>query len=160
VVETSRAVSLDVLTTTQFTGFSHGFGDALHSIGADSGVGNVDVVMAVVAADLGVVKDAESGVKGVLVRGESSGLAGRIGASLGVFAERSRLADICFAKRGAGALEVGMTSGLNILGDNGCRVSCPGRCGCGSPLLLQADLSSGLSSATCVLPDAIVKSAR
>jgi hypothetical protein len=86
-------------------------------------VANVEVVMAVVAADLGVVKAAESGVKGVLARGESSVRAERIGASTGVVPDRSRVRDGCWVRRGATEWHVGITRGARILGDNGCRAS-------------------------------------
>jgi hypothetical protein len=47
---------------TVLVGLSHGVGDARCPTGAESGVGSVAEVMAVVAADLGVVKEEESGV--------------------------------------------------------------------------------------------------
>lgn len=77
--------------------------------------------MAVVAADLGVVA-LESGVKGVLVRGESSVLAERVEQSTGV-QDRSLFRDNCRAGRGtAPELLVGITKGVRLFGDSGCRV--------------------------------------
>lgn len=123
VAEPSGEVSCGVMTVARFVGFSHGLGDARCSIGAETGVANVELVMAVVAADLGVVMAAESGVKGVLARGESSVRAERVGASTGVLPDRSRVRESCRVKRGAAEPDVGITSGASILGDNGCRTS-------------------------------------
>jgi hypothetical protein len=149
------AVSVGVPTAAQLVGFSHGLGDALCSTGADTGadtgVGNVETVMAVVAADLGVVRDAESGVNGVLARGESSGRAGRVGASTGVLPERRWLDDIWRVRRGAAAFEVGMTSGVRLLGERGCRIPSWDRCR--SSLLREAGQCSNLSSVTWGLPE-------
>jgi hypothetical protein len=75
-------------------------GDDRDSIGADTGVGNVDTVIAENGADLGVVRvvDADRGVNGVLVTGESSVRAERIVGSSGVLPDRSRLNDICLVR--------------------------------------------------------------
>ena len=123
VLETSRMVSFGVPATAEFAGLSHGLGDARCSTGAESGVGKVEAVMTVVAADLGVVNEAESGVKGVLARGESSVRAERAESSTGVLPDRRRLSDGCRVKCRAAEVDVGMTSGASILGDNGCRGS-------------------------------------
>ena len=77
-------------------------------------------MLAVVAADLGVVKAAERGVKGVLILGESSVLAERIPPSTGVLPARTRLAHGCCVRRGTAELEVGITRGVKLFGDNGC----------------------------------------
>jgi hypothetical protein len=81
-------------------GLSHGFGDDLDSIGADTGVGNVDAVMAERGADLGVVRvvEAERGVKGALDTGESSVRAVRIVGSNGVLPDRNRLKESCLLR--------------------------------------------------------------
>jgi hypothetical protein len=91
VPEVLWTVGSGVAVAARVDGRSHGLGDALCSTGADSGVGNVEAVMTVVAADLGVVNEAESGVKGVLARGESSTRAERLTVSTGVLPDRSRL---------------------------------------------------------------------
>jgi len=88
-------VSFGVPATAEFAGLSHGLGDARCSTGADSGVAKVEAVMTVVAADLGVVSEAESGVKGVLARGEPSVRAERAESSTGVLPDRRRLSDGC-----------------------------------------------------------------
>jgi hypothetical protein len=129
----SGVVPSGVGAAVELGGFSHGLGDARCSTGADRGgadrgVGKVEAVMTVVAADLGVVKEADIGVNGVLTRGESSTLAARDGTSAGVLPERRRLRDGCRIKCGAAALDVGMTSGARFFGDIGCRVSFRGRC--------------------------------
>ena len=97
-----------------------------------------------VAADLGVVTAAESGVKGVLARGESSVFADRIATSTGVLPERSRFKDNCRVRRGADELVVGITSGARLFGDSGCRSSACGRCS--SSWLREAARSSGFPS--------------
>lgn len=75
-------------------------GDDRDSIGAETGVGSVDAVMADNGADLGVTRvvDAERGVKGVLVKGECSVRAERMVGSSGVLPDRSRLNDICLVR--------------------------------------------------------------
>jgi hypothetical protein len=98
VIERSDATSFNAPVAAWFVDLSHGLGDSLWSAGAEIGVANVDAAMAVVAADLGVVKEAETGVNGVLARGESSARAGRVGPSTGVLPDRSRLIDIRRAK--------------------------------------------------------------
>jgi hypothetical protein len=150
-------VGSGVAVTARGAGLSHGLGDALCSTGADNGVGNVEAVMTVVAADLGVVNEAESGVKGVLARGESSMRAERLTASTGVLPDRSRVRDPWRVKRGAAEVHVGMTSGARLFGERGCRSSFWGRCS--SSLLLKADRSSGLSSVSCGRAD-VMQSAR
>jgi len=151
VVDASEAVSFGVPTAAASVGLSHGLGDARCSTGADNGVGSVEDVMAVVAADLGVVSEAESGVKGVLTRGDSSVRAERMGASTGVLPDRRRLREICRVNGGTAELEVGITSGVRLLGDNGCRGSL---CACcSSSLLLPAGESSSLSAGACSLAE-------
>lgn len=97
---TSDAASLDVPAAVETDGLSHGLGDDRDSKGAETGVGNVDAVMADNGADLGVVRvvDAERGVKGVFVIGDSSVRAERIVGSSGVLPDRSRLKDICLVR--------------------------------------------------------------
>jgi hypothetical protein len=76
-------------------GLSHGFGDDRDSIGAETGVGSVDAVIADKGADIGVVTlvvDAERGVKGLLVTAEL--MAG----SSGVLPDLSRLEDTCLER--------------------------------------------------------------
>jgi len=91
-------------------------------MGADTGVGSVDVVRAVLA-DLGVVSivEAESGVKGVRVRGDSSARENRIAPSAGVLPDRRRVSEDCLVNRGTVELCAGMTRGASCLGDRGCR---------------------------------------
>lgn len=108
-------------------------------MGADTGVGSVELVMAVVAADAGV-KAAEQGVKGVLILGESSVLADRSGMSTGVLPDRSRLSEACCVKRGTADVEAGITRGVRLFGDNGCR---------SSPWLLNPPRSSCFCSGDC-----------
>lgn len=127
-VERSEATSFGAPVAAWPVDLSHGFGDSLWSAGAEIGVANVDVVVTVVAADLGVVKAAETGVKGVHTRGESSTRAPRVGPSTGVLPDRSRLLDIRLAKWGAMGFDVGMTSGVRLFGESGCRGSFSGRC--------------------------------
>jgi hypothetical protein len=127
--EGSGLQSLGVSGTAWFAGLSHGLGDCRVSIGADTGVGNVEAVMAEVAADLGVVNAAESGVNGVREWGESSVLAERMGASTGVPQDRSRVSDICRVRRGTAELVGGITSGVRLFGDSGCRASFSGFAG-------------------------------
>lgn len=156
--EASAALSFCVAAAAVFVGRSHGLGEALCSTGADSGVGNVEAVMAVVAADLGVVNEAESGVKGVLARGESSVRAGRVELSTGVLPDRSRVSDSCRVKCAVDGVDVGMTSGASIFGDNGCR-SGSFWCCCPSSLHPPAGLGSGLSATACGLAE-VMQSAR
>jgi len=85
---------LGVLTEAGLAGFSHGLGDDRESMGAEMGVGSVETVVVEVAADFGVNILAESGVKGVLVFGESSVFADRRADSTGVLPDRRRLRDI------------------------------------------------------------------
>lgn len=144
VAESSELLSFGVLTAAQCAVLSHGFGDARLSMGADTGVGSVEAVTAVVAADLGVVRVEESGVKGVLARGESSVLAERTGASTGVPPHRSRLSDICRVRRGTAELVAGITRGVRLFGDSGCLASFWSRCT--SPLVLETVMTSHLSS--------------
>lgn len=131
--EVSETLSFGVAVAGQFVGLSHGVGDALCWIGAEIGpetgaetgadieVGNVEVIRTVVAADFGVVNGAESGVKGVLERGESSTLAERMGGSAGVLPDRNRLESVGRAKGGAAGCDVGITSGGRPFGESGCR---------------------------------------
>ncbi len=87
---------------------------------ADTGVGRVELVA---AADRGVVAsvEADSGVKGVLDRGESSVRAERMVGSTGVLPDRRRLRDSWRVRRGAVEPMAGMTSGARLLGDSGWR---------------------------------------
>ena len=94
VIERSDATSFSAPVAAWLVDLSHGLGDSLWSAGAEIGVANVDAVMTGVAADLGVVNDAETGVNGVLARGESSARTARVGPSTGVLPDRSRLIDI------------------------------------------------------------------
>jgi len=118
--------SLGVPACVLFAILSHGLGDDRHSIGADTGVGRVEVVMVEVAADRGVVK-AESGVYGVLAMGESSVRAERSVGSTGVLPDRRRFRESCRVRRGPDELLVGITSGARFFGERGCRHSCCGR---------------------------------
>lgn len=63
------------------------------SVDADIGVGSVEAVPALVAADLGALEAAERGVNGVRALGESSNLPDRIVDSTGVVPARRRLHD-------------------------------------------------------------------
>ena len=121
---------------------SHGFGEDRASIGADTGVGRVDVVMVDVAADFGV-RAAESGVNGVRILGESSVLAERIAGSTGVLPDRRRLRDICRVSLGTGAFGAGITSGVKLFGERGCLESFCGRWGSTWREALISALSSG-----------------
>lgn len=79
---------------TWLSTLSHGISEDLMSVGADIGVGSVEAVPALVAADLGVLEIAERGVNGVRALGESSNLADRIVESTGVVPARRRLHDV------------------------------------------------------------------
>lgn len=127
-------------------GFSHGMGDSLWSAGAERGVGKVDAVAVVVtvAADFGVLSAAETGVKGVLARGESSGRVSREGGSRGALPDRSRLRDNWRISSEPVGVEVGITRGARFLGDMGGRGAFASRCS--SSLLLCAGRSSGRPS--------------
>lgn len=104
---------------TLCAGLSQGLGDDRASIGADTGVGRVEVVMVDVAAERGVVRAAESGVYGVLALGESSILAGRSVGSTGVLPARRRLSDNCRVRRGTVVEADGITSGARLFGERG-----------------------------------------
>jgi len=108
--------------------------------------------MVEVAADLGV-RAAESGVKGVRILGESSVLAERIAGSTGVLPDRKRLSDIWRLSRGMAALGAGITKGVRLLGESGCRSS-----GAAHESFWFTPLSSALSSGESL--DRIVWSAR
>lgn len=142
----SDIASLDVPTVVGFEGLSHGFGDDRDSMGAETGVGSVDAVMADNGADLGVARvvDAERGVKGVLVIGEFSFRPERMVGSSGVLPDRSRLKDICLVRRGAVEVMDGMTSGVSDFGERGCRA--PEKVGCWTTLAWIPISSSGFSS--------------
>lgn len=69
--------------------------DRASIIGADTGVGRVEVVCAVDAAEAGVVKAADTGVKGVFaILGESSARADRRLDSTGMLPDRRRVREI------------------------------------------------------------------
>lgn len=79
---TSLQASCDAVSKLQRIDLSQGCGDTRCSPGAETGVGSVDAVNAVVA-DLGVTVEREpdigvNGVKGVRVFGESSALGARL----------------------------------------------------------------------------------
>lgn len=119
----SPLVSFGVLTIAKLVSV-HGFGEARDSIRADTGVGSVDAVAAVVA-DLGVVRRvvADNGVKGVLILGDSSVRADRMVGSTGVLPDRRRFRESCLVKRGAGEFWAGMTKGARLLGERGCLIA-------------------------------------
>jgi len=113
-------VSLGVPTANVLEGRSQGLGDERDSTGAETGVGSVDAVIADKGADIGVVRvvDAEKGVKGVLVIGDSS-VREELVYSKGVLPDRSRLKENCLERWGA--VKGGMTSGVKDFGERGCR---------------------------------------
>ena len=113
VADASDALSFGPLTAAWLAAFSHGLGEARASMGADTGVGRVEVV----AADLGVMRAPDRGVKGVL---DSSVRAERRLASTGVLPERRRVRESCLVSRCAGEPSVGMTRGARVLGERGC----------------------------------------
>lgn len=102
----------------------HGMGDKA----PETGVGSVELVMPVVDAVLGVVRSAEadSGVKGVRVFGESSPLlatrAERCAGSTDELPDRSRVRESCLVRRWPLDGCDGITRGVRFLGDCGCRV--------------------------------------
>lgn len=88
-----RVHSMELFGTLLST-LSHGIGEDLMSVDADIGVGSVEAVPALVAADLGALEVAERGVNGVRTLGEPSNFAARIVESTGAVPDRRRLLDV------------------------------------------------------------------
>jgi hypothetical protein len=104
-------------------------------------------------ADIGVVKavDAERGVYGVLILGESSVFADRSVGSTGVLPDLNRFSDSCRVSLGAVVLCVGMTSGASCFGESGCLlITGGGDVMLLSVLLLIIGFISGTSSRTAI----------
>lgn len=111
------------------------------------------------AAEAGVVKAADTGVKGVFaVLGESSVRADRRLDSIGMLPDRRRVREIWRVNLGRAPECEGMTRGASCFGEMGCRETADAALCCSAMVVVMS--SSALSSSLIGLKETIMLSAR